>query len=282
MSSLVAAATRGDLGSLTAAVNTLNNIQDFGLHHLQGPDFDASPYAGVQPVTDSLLSGSESQKSEDSSIKSEADNCSGRLLDFKSAFSDLDCKPDLSFLDLSQDDLHRTLSANIPLNNSEAAKTSNSNSSSSSYYRQTQQRLNINHNMGGEAAFGTDSPLFYHNPPFDLNLDSFDILSDFPDSAPHGYDGGIGESSGSGQHLGSPMHNNNNNNGGGGGAGASHMGATIKTRTLEYRENLVTITDYSPSWPYTDVSISFSFCFFRRDFKVYIYIHYYIYSIYIK
>ena len=29
---------------------------------------------------------------------------------------------------------------------------------------------------------------------------------------------------------------------------------TIKTRTLEYRENLVTITDYSPGWSYTDVS----------------------------
>jgi len=121
---------------------------------------------------------------------------------------------------------------------------------------------------GGEAAFGTDSPLFYHNPPFDLNLDSFDILSDFPDAAPHGYDGGIGETPGSGHHVGSPMHNNNNNNnssgggsGGGGGGGASHLGATIKTRTLEYRENLVTITDYSPSWPYTDVSISISFCF---------------------
>ena len=34
----------------------------------------------------------------------------------------------------------------------------------------------------------------------------------------------------------------------------SHIGATIKTRTLEYRENLVTITDYSPSWAYSDVS----------------------------
>ena len=35
---------------------------------------------------------------------------------------------------------------------------------------------------------------------------------------------------------------------------SSHIGATIKTRTLEYRENLVTITDYSPGWAYSDVS----------------------------
>jgi hypothetical protein len=33
-----------------------------------------------------------------------------------------------------------------------------------------------------------------------------------------------------------------------------NMGTTIKTRTLEYRENLVTITDYSPGWAYNDVS----------------------------
>ena len=37
---------------------------------------------------------------------------------------------------------------------------------------------------------------------------------------------------------------------------SSHIGATIKTRTLEYRENLVTITDYSPGWAYSDVSKS--------------------------
>ena len=36
----------------------------------------------------------------------------------------------------------------------------------------------------------------------------------------------------------------------------AHIGATIKTRTLEYRENLVTITDYSPGWSYPDVSIA--------------------------
>ena len=29
-----------------------------------------------------------------------------------------------------------------------------------------------------------------------------------------------------------------------------------QTRTLEYRENLFTITDYSPGWAYTDVSIN--------------------------
>jgi hypothetical protein len=239
----VAAATRGDLGSVSAAVNTLNNIQDFGLHHLQGSEFESSAYPGVQPVTDSLLSGSESQKSDDSSsIKSEADNCSGRLLDFKSAFSDLESKPDMSFLDLSQDDLHRTLSANIPLTSDQHAKVNGGGSGG--YYRHNQRH---NPMIGSDGTFGSDSHLFYHNPSFDLNLDSFDILSEFPDSTPHSYDGGIAES---GQHgAGSPMNNN----------AASHVGATIKTRTLEYRENLVTITDYSPSWPYNDVSILYIF-----------------------
>jgi hypothetical protein len=272
VSSIVAAATRGDLGSVSAAVNTLNNIQDFGLHHLQGSEFDSSPYPGVQPVTDSLLSGSESQKSEDSSIKSETDNCSGRLLDFKSAFSDLDSKPDMSFLDLSQDDLHRTLSANIPLNSDQQVKASGGggSSNSNSYYRQTQQRLNINHMAGPDTTFGNsgvDNPLFYHNPPFDLNLDSFDILSDFPDTTPHPYEASLVESTG--QHGGGGQINNNNNNGGGNGGGG-HLGATIKTRTLEYRENLVTITDYSPNWPYTDVSILKLFRFLFADIKVYI------------
>ena len=257
------AATRGDLGSVSAAVNTLNNIQDFGLHHLHGPEFDSSPYPGVQPVTDSLLSGSESQKSEDSSIKSEADNCSGRLLDFKSAFSDLESKPDMSFLDLSQDDLHRTLSANIPLSSDQQVKTNNSGGGG--YYRQNQ-RLNVNQMVGSEANFGgSDNHLFYHNPAFDLNLDSFDILSDFPDSTPHNYDGSIVES---GQHGGGGV------GGGGGGSqmnnNGSHVGATIKTRTLEYRENLVTITDYSPNWSYTDVSIRIHLLTFKVNIK-YIY-----------
>jgi hypothetical protein len=156
----------------------------------------------------------------------------------------------MSFLDLSQDDLHRTLSANIPLNSDQHGKTNGGG-----YYRHNQ-RHNPNSMMGSDASFGGDSHLFYHNPSFDLNLDSFDILSEFPDSTPHSYDGGIAES---GQHgAGSPMNNN-----------GSHVGATIKTRTLEYRENLVTITDYSPNWHYTDVSILY--IFLRQLKKVYIY-----------
>ena len=106
-------ASNGECGSVTAAVNTLNNMGDFTLEMNNG-NYD-SGYSGLQPITDSLLSGSESRKSEES-VKSE--DHTGPLLDFKTAFSDLDTKNDMSFfhetLDLSQDDIHRTLSANLP------------------------------------------------------------------------------------------------------------------------------------------------------------------------
>ena len=36
--------------------------------------------------------------------------------------------------------------------------------------------------------------------------------------------------------------------------GNNHIGGSIKARTLEYRENLVAISDYSPGWAYTNVS----------------------------
>merc|ERR1719430_1579587 len=112
----ITSATRGEVGSVSAAVNTLNNIHEFGLD-LHNGNYTSTDYSGLQPVTDSLLSASESRKSDEDSLKSEADTHAGPLLDFKSAFSDLDNKTDMSFLhetlDLSQDELHRTLSANL-------------------------------------------------------------------------------------------------------------------------------------------------------------------------
>lgn len=49
------AESRGEVGSVTAAVNTLNNIHEFALD-LHNGNYD-SGYGGLQPVTDSLLSG---------------------------------------------------------------------------------------------------------------------------------------------------------------------------------------------------------------------------------
>merc|ERR1719507_615174 len=90
----------------------------------------------------------------------------------------------------------------------------------------------------------------YSHPPhphphgFDVNLDAFDMLSEFPEL--NHYEGGHVGLLNSG-HPG-PMLSQAATN------PSSHIGTTIKTRTLEYRENLVTITDYSPGWSYTDAA----------------------------
>ena len=92
-----------------------------------------------------------------------------------------------------------------------------------------------------------------HPASFDVNLEAFDnyILSDFPElnqyeggPGPNPHSNGLMNNGHPGPMLSQAATNSNN-----------HLGATIKTRTLEYRENLVSITDYSPGWSYTDVSI---------------------------
>lgn len=234
----MSSASRGEVGSVSAAVNTLTNIHEFGLD-LHNGNFDTG-YSGLQPVTDTLLSGSESRKSDEDSIKSESDHA-GPLLDFKSAFSDLDNKNDMSFLhetlDLSHDDLNRTLSANLP--------------SCQEQGKVGQQPPPLHHqphrhhqNQGNSMEYHDPNQQPHHNNSFDVNLDAFDILSDFPEFA-H-YEGSPNPLINNGHP--SPMLSQAATN------SNSHIGATIKTRTLEYRENLVTITDYSPGWAYTDVS----------------------------
>ncbi|XP_023344878.1 calmodulin-binding transcription activator 2 isoform X5 [Eurytemora carolleeae] len=228
----ISSATRGEVGSVSAAVNTLTNIHEFSLD-LNNGNFDTG-YSGLQPVTDSLLSGSESRKSDEESIKSESDH--GPLLDFKSAFSDLENKNDMSFihetLDLTHDDLHRTLSANLPSCSEQARQI----------HHQHQQALRHHqHHQLNSMEYQDPNQQAHHNS-FDVNLDAFDILSDFPELAHYeGGSNGLINSGHPGPMLSQAATNVN-----------SHIGATIKTRTLEYRENLVTITDYSPSWSYTD------------------------------
>ena len=219
-------------------------------------------------MTDSLLSGSESRKSDDESVKSESDNHAGPLLDFKSAFSDLETKNDMSFLhetlDLSNDDVHRALSGNLPSSCSEQAKTSSGSNHHQPHHSQPQQSQRSHHLHSMDYVSVESSHSQSHSASFDVNLDAFDILSDFPElssaagQAPaSGYGGGGGGEGHGSQHSNNGLINNGhpgpmlsqaatNSN--------SHIGTTIKTRTLEYRENLVTITDYSPGWAYTDVS----------------------------
>ena len=174
----ISSATRGEVGSVSAAVNTLNNIHEFGLE-LHNGSFTSSDYSGLQPVTDSLLSASESRKSDEDSLKSEGEQHVGPLLDFKSAFSDLDNKNDMSFLhetlDLSQEELHRTLAANLtPC--SEQGKTA------------VHQSHGVRHHTMQAMEYQGPHP-HPHPHGFDgVNLDAFDMLSDFPEL--NHYEGG--------------------------------------------------------------------------------------------
>ena len=245
----ISSASRGEVGSVTAAVNTLNNIHEFALD-LHNGNYD-SGYSGLQPVTDSLLSGSESRKSDEESVKSESDHA-GPLLDFKSAFSDLENKNDMSFLhetlDLSNDDIHRALSANLPACSEQSQAKPPVTSNHQQQQHQQQQGQGHRHQLHSMDYVSTQS-----HSAFDVNLDAFDILSDFPELS-H-YEGssnnGLINNGHPGPMLSQAATNSN-----------SHIGTTIKTRTLEYRENLVTITDYSPGWSYPDVSnLSLSLCF---------------------
>ena len=243
------AESRGEVGSVSAAVNTLNNIHEFALD-LHNGNYDSAGYGGLQPVTDSLLSGSESRKSDtEESVKSEGGQA-GPLLDFKSAFSDLEAKTDMSFLheslDLSNDEIHRALGGPSPALPA-CSQQSKSGSAQTSHAPPPQAQARHLHAMD---YVSIESAHSQSHSSFDVNLDAFDILSDFPELSQ--YEAGPGQSNNGlinnghpGPMLSQAATNSN-----------SHIGATIKTRTLEYRENLVTITDYSPGWAYTDVSKS--------------------------
>ena len=163
---------------MSAAVNTLNNIHEFGLD-LHNGNFTSSDYSGLQPVTDSLLSASESRKSDEESLKSEGEQHAGPLLDFKSAFSDIDNKNDMSFLhetlDLSQEELQRTLTANL----------SPCSEQSSKVHAQTTHGVR-QHSM--QAMEYSPHPPHSHPHGFDVNLDAFDMLSEFPEL--NHYEGG--------------------------------------------------------------------------------------------
>lgn len=165
----ISSATRGEVGSVSAAVNTLNNIHEFGLEMHHGA-FSTPDYS-LQPVTDSLLSASESRKSDEDSMKSEGEHHAGPLLDFKSAFSDIDNKNDMSFLhetlDLTQEEVHRTLTANLSPCGEQTTKTA--------VHSQTH---GVRHHTMQAMEYSHPHP---HPHGFDVNLDAFDMLAEFPE-----------------------------------------------------------------------------------------------------
>ena len=265
----IGSATRGEVGSVSAAVNTLTNIHEFSLD-LHNGNYD-SVYSGLQPVTDSLLSGPESKKSDEDSNKSDSDG--GPLLDFKTAFSDLDNKNDMSFLhetlDMTHDDIHRTLSANLPSCQQEKVRPTpqaanhmqnghNNHSGHQMEYQDHTQQHQHHHQQQQQQS--------HHNNSFDVNLDAFDILSDFPELS--GYESNVGGNTNGLIHNGSqsPMLSQSAASVAGVGAAntSNHIGGSIKARTLEYRENLVSISDYSPGWAYTNVSTSYYYKIYEK------------------
>lgn len=175
------------MGSVSAAVNTLNNIHEFALD-LHNGNYGDSGYGGLQPVTDTLLSGSESRKSDEESVKSDSDHVGGPLLDFKSAFTDLENKNDMSFLhetlDLSNDEIHRALGGS-----SEQSKASASHHPPTQPH-QSQQQQQQRHHLHSMDYVSIESSQSHAAASFDVNLDSFDILSDFPELSQ--YEGGHG------------------------------------------------------------------------------------------
>ena len=92
----------GTASPVSSAVRSLTSLSDFSsLDMTSGNPNHFDPYSGLQPVTDSLLSGtanSDHELGNKHDVKSENrnnnnnNNNSGPLLDFKSAFSVLDDK----------------------------------------------------------------------------------------------------------------------------------------------------------------------------------------------
>ena len=246
----IVSASRGEVGSVSAAVNTLTNIHEFSLD-LHNGNYETG-YSGLQPVTDSLLSGPEtsSKKSDDDSNKSDSDG--GPLLDFKSAFSDLDNKNDMSFLhetlDMTHDDIHRTLSANLPSCNQEKVQAASPVNQMQNGHAGNNHHGSSGHQMEYQDHTQQQQQHHPHHNSFDVNLDAFDILSDFPELSHYesgGSNNGLMHNGNQSPMLSQSSHNNH-----------THIGGSIKARTLEYRENLVAISDYSPGWAYTNVSKS--------------------------
>ena len=180
----LSSASRGEVGSVSAAVNTLNNIHEFGLEELHSGGYDTGGYgAGLAAaaVTDSLLSGSgESRKSDEESVKSDSGEAggggghqAGPLLDFKSAFSDLETKEaqEMSFLhdtlDMSHEELQRALASPAAKQPSPAHQQQRH---AHSLHSMDYVSIEASHHAQSHAAFADN-----------VNLDAFDILSDFPE-----------------------------------------------------------------------------------------------------
>ncbi|KAF5289535.1 hypothetical protein FQR65_LT11810 [Abscondita terminalis] len=155
-------------------------------------------------------------------------------------------------LDLSQEDIQKTLSANMPLCSSELEAHQNHNTETTNRNRiinnkrdhQTQQQSHtISHDMNPMDFINSCdvvvSPTHVVDDDVFVNLDAFDMLGEFPDL--EGLDSG---------HTGlldvNPSENEH--------SGKAHVNM-MQTHTSMQMEGTAKITDYSPEWAYPEGGI---------------------------
>merc|ERR1712129_178959 len=189
--------------------------------------------------------------------------------------SDLDTKPsDLSFLqdslDLSHDEIHRSLQANMAANRSnghavdlnpmEFIEQNGGSGSGTGGAAASANAAAAASAVGGGAAAnnGTNHHMPPH-PPFELDFDKFDMLSEFPDLTDHYNNSALAmiHHGASGPLLSSAMANTqqphqtaSNQQPAVHGQGGAQAGQNNSAKH-SHRHN---ITDYSPDWAWSDVS----------------------------
>lgn len=143
-------------------------------------------------------------------------------------------------LDLSQEDIQRTLSANMPLCSGELDNQRNSESNNSSQQLKTQsEEPNLTNEINPmdfiDSCDVVVSPTHVVDDDVFVNLDAFDMLGEFPDLVD-----GL-ESSHSGLLDVNPSDNRNNSK--------NQVGSHQQNHSLE---GSAKITDYSPEWAYPE------------------------------
>lgn len=152
-------------------------------------------------------------------------------------------------LDLSQEDIQKTLSANMPLCSTELEAHQNHNSETTNRGRiitnkqeQNQQQTNvISHDMNPmdfiDSCDVVVSPTHVVDDDVFVNLDAFDMLGEFPDleGLDSGHTGLLDVNPSENEHATGKAHNN-----------------IIQSQSNMQMEGAAKITDYSPEWAYPE------------------------------
>ena len=170
----------------------------------------------------------QSQQHQNQSQQQQQQPTKDTFLNIKAELSELSVEKAELFsntLDLSPDDIQKTLSANLP---------------PGSCGRKAPSTADVN------PMDFIDNDMTTHEDDVLANLDAFDMLSDFPD-LDH-YDTSPPDNLNSNNSNSSSSSSTNN-------SGKSVTNQSQQTTRMDYRENTANITDYSPEWAYPEVSI---------------------------